>query len=149
MLVEWQLLRKMAAWFNSWLPWPKAKKEPEPPPSPIRVLIVEDNPEDAQRMSWAVTQAGFTFEIQADAEAGLTSFLVHGHQIVIADIGLPGRDGWWLAGAVLDRAPATRVIITTGSPQARVSHLERGRAVVIVVKDGNDTYVAALKMLRV
>ncbi len=54
-------------------------------------------------------------------------------EVLLTDLRLPGRDGIWLTGSVLDSNPETRVLVVTGvedAPSVRGS-LDRGASGVI------------------
>jgi response regulator RpfG family c-di-GMP phosphodiesterase len=79
------------------------------------MLIVED---DAQvrvlMMRWLMSEGHLVSAAGTAAEA-LEEMTRNPVALVIADIGLPGRDGLWLAGEIRRRYPETVLIMATGS----------------------------------
>ena len=62
-------------------------------PPPIRVLLVEDDPEIARRLGAALTNAGFVVENAADGETGLLLGQTNDFDAVVLDLGLPRLPG--------------------------------------------------------
>jgi signal transduction histidine kinase len=63
-----------------------------PPPRIVRLLCVEDNPDDAELIAMALDQpeSGITYEIErVDDEKGFTAVLSRGVEVVLCDYNLP------------------------------------------------------------
>lgn len=59
--------------------------------SPLRILIVEDDPDNAESLALLLTMAGHTVRVAHDGDTGL---LVAGEflpQVLLCDLGLPGE----------------------------------------------------------
>lgn len=86
-------------------------------PEPLRVLLVEDEPADAELVERELRRAGFACtvrraETEGGVKEGLESFAP---QVVLADFSLPGFDALRVLDLVRERAPATPVVVVTGT----------------------------------
>jgi PAS domain S-box-containing protein len=95
------------------------------PPSPrpaareLRVLVVEDNRDAADSLRMLLEAYGYQVEVAYTGPDGVRAAEENRPEVVICDIGLPGMDGYAVAGA-LRRNPATassRLIALTGYGQ--------------------------------
>jgi CheY-like chemotaxis protein len=81
------------------------------------VLIVDDN-EDARRsLSRLLRAYGFEVTAVCDGPAALAAAEQLNPRVVLVDIGLPGMDGYELAGALRRAHPAQELIAITGYGQ--------------------------------
>ncbi|MFY9615013.1 MAG: response regulator [Candidatus Dormiibacterota bacterium] len=65
-----------------------------PAPRPLRAVLLEDNPADAELILIELRRAGYDAETQVvDTEAGFREALSHQPDIVLADFNLPEYDG--------------------------------------------------------
>jgi signal transduction histidine kinase len=82
---------------------------PSLPATPARILIVDDNADAADTLGELLKVVGYEVKVARDAEEALT--VVRGYQprLALLDIGLPGMDGYELAGR-LRADTATRAI---------------------------------------
>jgi CheY-like chemotaxis protein len=102
--------------------------QPEPVPVPVpdtpppadrgrlRVLVVEDNKDAADSLRVLLELFGYTVEVAYSGTAGVAAATAFGPDVILCDIGLPGLDGYAVAGQ-LRRNPATakaRLIALTG-----------------------------------
>jgi len=71
------------------------------------VLIVEDNPDHAESLAVVLRLWGFQTEIAYDGDTGLDTAIRDHPDAILADIGLPGLDGFELAKQ-LNAMPAFR-----------------------------------------
>jgi len=78
-----------------------------------RVLIVEDETRIASFLVKGLRSHGFASEVVGTAEEGLARALSGDFAIVILDIGLPDRDGFWLLSELRRRDQALPVVILT------------------------------------
>jgi two-component system copper resistance phosphate regulon response regulator CusR len=60
----------------------------------MRLLIIEDEKRTASYLKKGLSEEGFGVELASDGEEGLELALEGGHDAVILDVNLPGRDGW-------------------------------------------------------
>jgi two-component system copper resistance phosphate regulon response regulator CusR len=62
----------------------------------MHVLIVEDEQKIAGFLRRGLTESGFVVDLAENAEQGLEYALARKMDLIILDVALPGRDGWWL-----------------------------------------------------
>ena len=60
---------------------------------PVRVVVVEDTPEQAAEIERALGGAGFDVVTTRDAERGLAAARTGSPDVLVLDVGLPGMDG--------------------------------------------------------
>jgi signal transduction histidine kinase/CheY-like chemotaxis protein len=90
------------------------------PPSRT-VLVVEDNPDAAESMRDLLELAGYRVEVARTGPEAVATARRTGPAVVLCDIGLPGMDGYEVAGA-LRREPRTAgacLIAISGYGQAK------------------------------
>src|SRR5580704_3445058 len=94
----------------------------------MRVLLVEDDAMIAQGLQVALRQAGFTVDWTGDGTSGASALRSTTFDLVLLDLGLPGRDGLEVLQELRRRGDATPVIILTARDeiQERVSGLNAG-----------------------
>lgn len=85
-------------------------------PSPITVLVVEDEPLVRMDISEQMRDLGFIVLEAADADAAILLLMSNSDiQVVFTDVDMPGSmDGLKLAAAVRDRWPPVKIIVTSG-----------------------------------
>jgi signal transduction histidine kinase/CheY-like chemotaxis protein len=84
---------------------------------PLRVVIVEDNP-DLLALTAAVIEAlGCSTETAGDGEAGLELIERSLPDLALVDVGLPKLDGYGVASALRDRQLPTMLVAVTGYGQ--------------------------------
>lgn len=79
-----------------------------------RVLIVEDEKNQRQMLTRAVTEMEFEVEAVASAEDALELIDSFTPTVALLDLSLPGMDGLELAGLLQKRLPLARFIFLTG-----------------------------------
>jgi CheY-like chemotaxis protein len=68
---------------------------------PLRVLVIEDNPDTAESLRWLLTLAGDEVAVAHTGRAGLEAARAFRPDAVVCDIGLPGgMDGYAVARAL-------------------------------------------------
>jgi DNA-binding NtrC family response regulator len=82
-------------------------------PAPLRILVVEDEPDLRAVLGEALREAGHEPTLAADGKQGLTHVTEHAFDVVITDVNLPGVDGPTLMRRTLTETPGTRVILIT------------------------------------
>jgi signal transduction histidine kinase len=85
-------------------------------PRPLRVLIVEDNADAAEILRALLEHHGCTVSVAYSGPAGVHAARAQRPDVVLCDIGLPGMDGYAVAGA-LRQSPETvaaRLIAVSG-----------------------------------
>ena len=98
----------------------------------LRLLIVDDDEDTREGMACLFEQAGAAVETAATVDAAVRLLSITRTDVVLADIGLRGRDGYALIGAVRDHAePHVRAVLAiavTGhaGPEHRARALSGG-----------------------
>ncbi|MGN6512028.1 MAG: CHASE domain-containing protein [Lysobacteraceae bacterium] len=75
----------------------EAAPPPRPPGAPLRVTIVDDNPDALRTMAFLLQAHGHAVATHADAESALAAIEGVPADVYLLDIGLPGMDGHALA----------------------------------------------------
>ena len=93
-----------------------------------RILVVEDSPEVVALLERVLGEHGFDVQAATDGDAGLACALEEPPDLVILDLGLPGRDGLQVAAELRRRGVTAPVLMLTarGGIADRVSGLEAG-----------------------
>ena len=114
----------------------------------MRILLVEDETELAQRVVANLTRHGLTCEWLANADDAL-AFAADGFTVLVIDIGLPGISGIELVRALRARSIATPILILTArsSWQDKVEGLNAGADDFIVKPVRTEELVARLHAL--
>jgi len=77
-----------------------------------RVLVVDDNQDAAEALSYLLSRAGHKVEVAGDASQALSAVDAFRPQIAILDIGLPVVDGYELGRELRERlGDATPILI--------------------------------------
>ena len=92
------------------------------------ILIVEDNPLDADMLSRRLLRKGYEVVVAPDGESGISLAEERRPDIIIMDMGLPGIDGWE-ATRRIRQSPLTAAIPVIGlSAHAMAEDRDRGLA---------------------
>jgi two-component system, OmpR family, copper resistance phosphate regulon response regulator CusR len=93
-----------------------------------RILVAEDEERIAAFVQKGLTANGFATTVVGDGPAAVDYVLTGGFDLVVLDIGLPGRDGFSVLRAVREAKVTTPVIILTArdSVHDTVAGLEGG-----------------------
>ena len=88
----------------------------------ICLLVVEDNPTDAELTEAKIHKLGWACDVVSSAEGAFPLLQEKQHPVVLLDLRLPYESGAHLAGRILKRFPDTHVVIMAGdgSDAARV-----------------------------
>jgi signal transduction histidine kinase/CheY-like chemotaxis protein len=78
-------------------------------PRPLRVLIVEDNPDAAAMLDMAVSQLGHATRIAHDGGTALSLAIQFAPDLILLDIGLPVMSGYAVARTLRDRPDFSQV----------------------------------------
>ena len=97
-------------------------------PRPVKALLIEDEPKIALYTAKALTSAGYTVTSIAHGDEGFAAATSNPYDVIILDIGLPGRSGLEILAGVRERSIATPVLILTarGEVKDRIRGLELG-----------------------
>lgn len=98
------------------------------PSSPMRVLLVEDDPELSQVLERGLTEQGFVVARETTATEGRTRAVLGAFDVVVLDVMLPGGDGFSLCRALRARGVGTPVLMLTARDTVddRVRGLDAG-----------------------
>lgn len=93
-----------------------------------KILIVEDSAEVVSLLERVLGEHGYEVSAALDGETGLLRALEESPDLVILDLGLPGRDGLQIASELRRRGATAPVLMLTarGSIADRVSGLDAG-----------------------
>ena len=92
-----------------------------------RILIVEDNPQNARMAKKLLEHDGHQVEIAADGEDGMMKVMEHQPDAVLIDLGLPDIDGQTLV-AMLRQQPSLNqmaIIAFTAWPEGNALEMAR------------------------
>ncbi|MEO8489282.1 response regulator [Pseudomonas sp.] len=79
----------------------------------MQVLLVEDQPQLAQRMAQGLNEAGFAVEVAANGMAALRFVESTEYDLVILDVMLPGLNAWKLQQAIRLKGATPLLFLTT------------------------------------
>jgi two-component system response regulator QseB len=85
----------------------------------MRVLLVEDDPMIAKGMQTALRQDGYAVDGVSDGRRAAEALRTESFDIVLLDLGLPGRDGLEVLRELRGRGDSTPVIIVTARDDMR------------------------------
>ncbi|WP_409240028.1 response regulator transcription factor [Streptomyces sp. PA5.6] len=93
-----------------------------------RILIVEDEDRIAAFVEKGLRANGFTTTVVADGESAYDYALTGGFDLIVLDIGLPGKDGFTVLRQLREARVTTPVIVLTARDSVRdtVAGLEGG-----------------------
>ena len=94
----------------------------------MKVLLIEDEAKIASYVTKALKGAGHTVTAVADGSAGFATATSDPYDVIVLDLGLPGRDGLEILGGIRERSISTPVLILTarGDVKDRIAGLNRG-----------------------
>ena len=91
----------------------------------MQVLLVEDQPQLAQRMAQGLSEAGFSVEVAANGMAAQRFVEGTVYDLVILDVMLPGLNAWTLQQAIRQKGDSPVLYLTTpGGIEDRLRGLE-------------------------
>ncbi|MDB5868941.1 MAG: putative signal transduction histidine kinase [Polaromonas sp.] len=90
-----------------------------PPLRPCRILVIEDNADANETLSFCLADEGHTVASALDGPTGLAMAKEGGYDIIVCDIGLPGMNGYEVLRQLrlLELAPVPGCIAMTGYDQ--------------------------------
>ncbi len=112
---------------------------------PVRVLIVEDNPQHAELAQLELSAEGVNCTHKGSVEAALTWLAGNEPDVIVSDYHLPGADGMQLLGQVRTHWPHLPVVMVTGmgNEQTAVASMKAGAADYLI-KDARLGYLQVL-----
>jgi len=78
------------------------------------ILIVEDDPRDAELTAAKIARLGWQCDIVTSAEGAYPLLLSRAHSVVLLDIRLPYESGVHLASRIVKTAPWAHVVLMPG-----------------------------------
>ena len=84
------------------------------PPRGTRVLLAEDDDINREATRALLEHAGCSVVETASGSEAIAAFRPSAFDLVLSDLGMPDRDGWEVARAVEEMAPATPMVLITG-----------------------------------
>ena len=111
---------------------PRGPRHQDPPPTGVRVLVVEDDPPISQLISSYLTHDGFLVDVAADGETGVDLARSWRPDVVVLDLMLPGMDGIEVCRQVRTFSDAYIIMLT-----ARTEEIDR----LIGLSVGADDYL--------
>jgi DNA-binding NtrC family response regulator len=86
--------------------------------SPVKILLVEDEPPLLQLIEKYLQRLGFQVETHLKSFDALRNFEAapNGYDMVIADLGMPDLPGDTLLTRMLEIRPDLRILVCSGSP---------------------------------
>lgn len=116
-----------------------------------RVLLVEDEPNIVESLTFVLSRAGFEVEVRANGQQGLDAALSNPPDILILDVMLPELDGFEILRRLRadQRGKDLPIIMLTakGQKEDRDTALDRGADMFITKPYSNADLVAAVKKL--
>jgi putative nucleotidyltransferase with HDIG domain len=99
-------------------------------PDATRILIVDDDAAVRDVITVLLREEGYVCTTVASAEAALDEARKTDYPLVISDVRMPARDGFWLLEQMREASPDTAVIMLTayGDTEAAVECLRNGAA---------------------
>ena len=85
----------------------------------MRILLVEDEPEAASMLALGLHEQGYMVDVAPDGEDGLSKARAQGYDLVILDVGLPGRDGFAICRELRQSAMDMPILMLTAREQTR------------------------------
>jgi DNA-binding NtrC family response regulator len=80
-----------------------------------RVLVVDDDQRDRQRLAEIISDLGYSCETAEDGEAALEKLDAAPVDVIISDLMMPKMDGFELLRTLFDRGDLTPAIVLTGA----------------------------------
>jgi response regulator RpfG family c-di-GMP phosphodiesterase len=103
------------------------------------VLIVEDEAPVARTMRRWLEPCGHVVRHAASAEEALEEMSADSAAVAVCDVGLPGKDGYWLTGELRERYPETAVVLATGAAEVPATiSLRKGVVAYLLKPFGRD-----------
>jgi CheY-like chemotaxis protein len=87
-------------------------------PSPIRVLLVDDEEDFVEMLSLRLEASGYEVECAASGPEGLEKLESFSPQVIILDVKMPGMDGYEVLDEVQRKTPGLPVVLMTGHGDA-------------------------------
>jgi two-component system OmpR family response regulator len=79
----------------------------------MRVLLVEDEQDVADSLSWGLAAEGYVVDRAGDGVEGLWKATEHAYDVIILDVMLPGLDGYQVCKRLREQGRWTPVLMLT------------------------------------
>ena len=79
----------------------------------MRVLVVEDEPDVAEALSWGLTAEGYVVEVAANGVDGLWKAAESRYDVIVLDVMLPGLDGYQVCKRLRAQGRWTPILMLT------------------------------------
>ena len=113
----------------------------------MRVLIVEDHPDNLQLLGMLFQTWGFDVTLALDGEHAIALATTWRPHVVLLDLGLPGIQGEEVAMIIKAAPRPPHVIAYTGYERLEQSALEAG-CDAFILKPGLETLAALMESIR-
>ena len=122
----------------------------EPADVPVRLLLVEDEPELSAMLTRLLTEEGYLVDVAEDGQRGLHLGLTRSYDVIVLDRGLPAIEGLDLLARWRGRGVTTPVLVLSalGNPADRVAGLDAGAEDYLGKPFNVDELLARLRALR-
>ncbi len=95
--------------------------------TPVRVLVVDDEPQIRKFLEISLRAQGYKVETAADGEGGVQAMAAHGADLVILDLGLPGIDGREVLRRLREWSQVPVIVLTVRADEReKVAALDAG-----------------------
>jgi DNA-binding response OmpR family regulator len=75
----------------------------------VRILLVEDEPNSALRLSKGLREQTYAVDVTADGDAALEQACLNDYDLIILDVMLPGKDGFTVCHQLRDSGSSVPV----------------------------------------
>jgi DNA-binding NarL/FixJ family response regulator len=97
----------------------------------LRTLLVDDDAEQRHLVRALLERAGVgPVEEAVDASQGLLAAAEHRPQLVLLDIGMPGRSGLDVLPELVEAAPGARIVVLSNFPRHRLGDMALAKGAV-------------------
>jgi two-component system, OmpR family, response regulator len=79
----------------------------------MRVLVVEDEPDMAEALTWGLQAEGYVVDVADNGEDGLWKATETAHDVIILDVMLPGIDGYQVCRRLREQGLWTPILMLT------------------------------------
>lgn len=79
----------------------------------MKLLLIEDEPTAIAYLRQGLSESSYIVEVAQTAEAGLGMALYHDFDVIVLDINLPDRSGWWVLSELRRHGRNSRILCLT------------------------------------
>lgn len=94
----------------------------------MKVLLVEDEPNTVAYLLQGLSENGYVADSATTAQAGVRMASTFSYELIVLDVNLPDRDGWWVLNELRRAGKTTPILCLTcrGDVSDRVKGLDLG-----------------------